>query len=137
MNTRNKENNIIFLTEDTLLDDNTNNKEKELNINNLLDDFLNTNNTFNNNELNSIISENIWNTNTQYTIKELLKICKYYGIDKYIKGNKCKKQDIIEIISFFENYPENFEIVFQRNKLWTYMNELKTDAKMKQYILWD
>ena len=29
--------------------------------------------------------------NQEYTIKELLKICHYYGIDKDIKAAKCKK----------------------------------------------
>jgi hypothetical protein len=135
MNQSNKENNIVFLTDDTLLD--INNQEKELSVNNLLEEFLHTNITNNLDNIQFTNNDSIWNSNPQTTIKELLKICKYYGIDKYVKGNKCKKQDIIETITFFENSPENFEIVFQRNKLWTYMNELKTDSKMKQYILWD
>uniref|UniRef100_A0A6C0IS76 Uncharacterized protein n=1 Tax=viral metagenome TaxID=1070528 RepID=A0A6C0IS76_9ZZZZ len=117
--------NILFLTNDNLLVDNN----EDIDINNLLNEFLHNDNIE--------FTDSIWNTNKDYTIKELLKICKYYGIDKNVKGNKCKKQEIIDTIIFFENVPENFEIVFQRNKMWTYMNELKNDIHMKQYILWD
>ena len=70
------------------------------------------------------------------TIKDLLKICQYYGIDKDIKASKCKKQDIISTIVFFESLPENFEIVQKRNKMWIYMSELINDQKMKKYVIW-
>lgn len=71
----------------------------------------------------------------EYTVKDLLKICNYYGIDKDIKSSKCKKQDIIETIVYFENLPENSSIVSKRMKMWTYMTELLLDPKMRQYIL--
>ena len=32
--------------------------------------------------------------NEAYNVKDLLKICEYYGIDKHVKSAKCKKQDI-------------------------------------------
>ena len=70
------------------------------------------------------------------TIKDLLKICQYYGIDKDIKASKCKKQDIISTIVFFESLPENVKIVNKRHKMWAYIVELTNDPKMKKYIIW-
>ena len=73
----------------------------------------------------------------EYTVKELLKICKYYGIDKELKASKCKKQDILDTIIFFEVLPENSEIVERRHRMWAYITELINDPKMKQFILWN
>jgi DNA polymerase III delta prime subunit len=73
----------------------------------------------------------------EYTIKDLLKICNYYGIDKNVKMSKCKKQDIISTIVYFESLPENFHIVQKRNTLWKYVNELLNDPKMKKFIIWN
>jgi hypothetical protein len=73
----------------------------------------------------------------EYTIKDLLKICNYYGIDKNVKTSKCKKQDIISTIVYFESLPENFDIVQKRNTLWKYINELLNDPKMKRFIIWN
>jgi hypothetical protein len=73
----------------------------------------------------------------EYTVKELLKICKYYGIDKEIKASKCKKQDLLDTIIFFEVLPENYEIVERRHKMWAYITELIHDPKMKQFIIWN
>ena len=70
------------------------------------------------------------------TVKDLLKICQYYGIDKNIKASKCKKQDIISTIVFFESLPENFKIVNKRHKMWACISELLSDPKMKKYIIW-
>ncbi len=69
------------------------------------------------------------------TVKDLLKICQYYGIDKDIKASKCKKQDIISTIVFFESLPENFKIVNKRHKMWACISELLSDPKMKKYII--
>ena len=71
-----------------------------------------------------------------HTIKELMKICQYYDLAKNIKGSKCKKQDIVTTIVFFEAQPENSKIVNKRNKMWAYMKELTMDQKMKPYIIW-
>ena len=71
-----------------------------------------------------------------YTIKELLKICNYYDIDKHVKASKCKKQDIISSIVYFESLPENFEKVDRRHLMWSHMTDLMNDTKMKQYIIW-
>lgn len=71
----------------------------------------------------------------EYTVKDLLKICNYYGLDKNIRISKCKKQDIISTIVYFESLPENNEIVKTRNKMWAYIIELMNDPKMKKFIL--
>jgi hypothetical protein len=72
----------------------------------------------------------------QYTVKELMKICQYYNIAKNIKSAKCKKQDIISTIVFFEGQTENKQLVNKRHSMWAYMAELSADIKMKPYILW-
>ena len=72
----------------------------------------------------------------EFKIKDLMKICQYYGIAKNIKAFKCKKQDIIATIVYFERCSENYNIVEKRNKMWRYINALLEDSKMKGYILW-
>lgn len=72
----------------------------------------------------------------EYTVKDLLKICTYYGIDKHIKSAKCKKQDIVFTLVYFESLPENAEIVRQRQESWNCISILLNDPKMKKYILW-
>jgi hypothetical protein len=71
-----------------------------------------------------------------HTIKELMKICEYYDLAKNVKNAKCKKQDIVATIVFFEAQPENREIVNKRNKMWAYMREVANDQKMKPYLIW-
>lgn len=71
----------------------------------------------------------------EYTVKDLLKICSYYGIDKDIRISKCKKQDIIATLVYFESLPENVEIVKKRNRMWAYITELLNDPKMKKFII--
>jgi hypothetical protein len=109
-----------------ILDENENEDENEDNKINNLRYFFNKD-VYNNDEL---------YYDQEYTVKELLKICKYYGIDKDIKASKCKKNDIINTIIFFEVLPENSEIVKRRHRMWAYITELINDQKLKQYIIW-
>jgi hypothetical protein len=74
---------------------------------------------------------------SKYTIKELLRICKYYNIESHIRLTKCKKNDIITNIIYFESLPENDEITKQRQLMWYYIAKLQEDPKMKQYIIWN
>jgi len=69
-----------------------------------------------------------------YTIKDLLKIYNYCGIKTHAKS-KLKKQQIIHTLIYFESLPENFEIVQKRRRMWSYINELLNDPKMKKYIV--
>ena len=152
--------NISFLLEDIeenfdYTDDNKDNKINKLysfidddDTNNQIHDINNSSNS-SNNSTNNIkhnliyyIEKSVFTCedetyyNEKYTIKELMKICAYYGIDKDIKSAKCRKMDIIVTIVFFEAQPENAEIVSQRNNMWAYMTELATDPKMRKYLLW-
>lgn len=133
------DNNITFLLEeknnDQELNDieiqkmlsELNNEYEETYMSNTLFHFFNKD-EYHNNEL---------YYNQEYNVKDLIKICQYYGIDKNIKSSKCKKQDIISTIIFFESLPENFDIVQKRHKMWIYMEELINDPKMKKYIIWN
>jgi hypothetical protein len=75
------------------------------------------------------------NYNLNYLAKDLLVICDYYGIGKNLKASKANKEQIISALVFFENSPENQEIVVKRNTLWFYMNELKNDKFMRKFIM--
>lgn len=93
--------------------------------------------------LNEIDDEDINNNfqyvlyyHTNFTIKELLIICDYYGIAKELKTNKCKKDIIVQVLVDFESNYQNQEIVSKRKNLWFYINELKNDKFMKKYLLW-
>uniref|UniRef100_A0A6C0DAY8 Uncharacterized protein n=1 Tax=viral metagenome TaxID=1070528 RepID=A0A6C0DAY8_9ZZZZ len=70
-----------------------------------------------------------------YNVKQLMLICEFYNI-KDVRVNKLKKQDIIEQIIFFENNPENIEIVNKRKEFWCHMDELKNDRMMKRFVIW-
>ena len=98
------ENNIQFFLEET----NCNNGDNNEIIHNLMNEFSNlTSKT-----PNPIPNVNSWFNDTcreidytDYTIKNLLKICNYYGLDKSVKASKCKKQDIIDTLIYFESLP--------------------------------
>jgi hypothetical protein len=140
--------NISFLLEDIEEKENTedNLDYTEDKLYSFIDDDYNTNNigiiSNTKNNLIYYIEKSVFTCedetyyNEKYTIKELMKICAYYGIDKDIKAAKCRKMDIIVTIVFFEAQPENAEIVSQRNNMWAYMTELATDPKMRKYLLW-
>ena len=102
---------------------------------NFLDDFNFTN------EINDLNNEGIVEVmfvdyKLNYTVKELLLICEYYGIAKELKVNKSNKDIIIFNLLNFENNPLNNDIVVKRQGLWYYMSQLKNDKFMKKYVLW-
>lgn len=66
-----------------------------------------------------------------YTIKLLHQIAGYYKIKK----NKIKKSLLVQLIIEFENDPENSVTVYNRKRLWHYLNELKEDEYFSKYIL--
>lgn len=117
MDNQNNEN-ISFLLEEK---EDTNKCETNFNLELFLD------------EIESSVDEEIYET---YTVKELLRICEYYGLDKNIKAAKCRKADIISTLEFFEGQSENAIQVYTRKKMWSYMNKLAGDPMMKKYILW-
>ena len=139
-------NNISFLLEEK--DDKNEQEKEEFDFSNFVkemdeltkDDTLVIN--YNNPELLYYVEKSVFANEDEiyysekYTIKDLMKICCYYGIDKNIKSSKCRKQDIISTIVFFEGQPENAEIVYKRHNMWAYMTELIADPKMRGYLLW-
>ena len=146
--------NIIFFFEEKeeheKIEEKINNRQEE-NENSIIDNILNevvdedwTNNLTSFNDTLELIyfkdrefyGDDELYYNQEYNVKDLLKICQYYGIDKNIKSSKCKKQDIISTIIYFESLSENYEVVQKRNLMWAYMNELVNDQKMKKYLIW-
>ena len=73
------------------------------------------------------------NVYEKYSLKELHKICDYYEMKKI---TKYKKMELINIIMAFEEDDNNSYIVAKRRIMWTFMEELNRDDKMKKYILW-
>jgi hypothetical protein len=145
MNNFNNDNISFFLEEK---DNNTNNEEA---IKKMMEEFIGLQSET---DLKKDINElNTWSYNHNmtyllqrskydeymyehtYTVKELLKICGYYDLDKHVKISKFKKQDIISTIVYFESLPENFEIVEKRNRMWSLMSELLNDQKMKKFVI--
>jgi hypothetical protein len=111
--------------------ENENENENE-NNNGLLSNFTLKNSQM---EKDYDIDAHIVNYNLNYTIKELMLICSYYGIAQIIKTNKCNKEEMILALVTFENDIKNQEIVLRRKNMWFYINELKNDKFMKKYIL--
>lgn len=109
------------------------NSNNESIINELLTSLENEDNEeFDNMSINYLFSESYYN---ELTMKDLIKICQFYSLDKGTKGYK--KMDYIHLIIAFESTPENYEYVEKRQRFWTYMIELKNDPIMKKYVLWD
>jgi len=81
------------------------------------------------NENDEVFSRKI-NYTINFTVKQLTLICDYYGI---LKRNR-NKSELIESIVNFESNPKNAVVVFQRKKMWFYLEELKKDAFLKKYI---
>jgi hypothetical protein len=105
-------------------------ENQEIDINDLLYEIENT-------KLNDEITiPQIINYNENFTVKELLLICEYYGFAKDLKANKCNKEEIICILVDFEKNPNNYDIVSRRQNMWFYISELKNDKFMKKYVLW-
>jgi hypothetical protein len=70
---------------------------------------------------------------TNYLKKDLERIADYYEISK----RKKRKEQLVEDIVLFEKEPENIEIVFQRKKLWSYVEEIKSDKYLSKFLILD
>jgi len=148
MSNLNNNDNITFFLEEK--DDDKNN---EFEIEKMMDEFnqeivsndfdswiVKDDTILDENELNYFINKNTYGNDElfyeqEYTVKDLLKICSYYGLDKDIRISKCKKQDIISTLVYFERLTENYEIVQKRNRMWAYITELLNDSKMKKIVI--
>ena len=129
--------NIFFSIDNN--EDNLENKEDETdNLSDLLNeinnhDFVNQMNNFSDEEIFQIMC---YEYKINYTVKELLIICDYYGIAKEMKSNKYNKEEIINVLVQFENNPINNDIFLRRQSMWYYIDKLKNDKFMKKYVLW-
>jgi hypothetical protein len=123
------------------IDDNDNQENKEDETDNLSDLLNEINNHDFVNQMNSLSDEEIFEAmcyeyKINYTVKELLLICDYYGIAKDMKSNKYSKDEIISALVQFENNPINNNIFMRRQSMWYYIDKLKNDKFMKKYVLW-
>ena len=125
--------NISFLLEPN--NDGFNDVDSVINIDDFLQEINDEINDHNYNDDDLVIPK-IINYNENFTVKELLLICEYYGISKELKSNKCNKEVIINFLVDFESNCMNTQIVLKRQRLWLYINELKNDKFMKKYVLW-
>jgi len=139
--------NITYYFDDINLDETDNNADTdtdtELAI--LLNEFeqLATNNSSILYEEDDILSE-MKNYELNYTIKQLLFICDYYGLTKQAKNSEyygtnartMKKNDIISLIVMFEKNIDNIEVVMKRKEFWFYLDTLKADKIMKKFVIW-
>ena len=125
----NNNENVFFSLDESEQSDDSNE------IPNFLDDFNFTNEI---NDLNNegIIEVMFLDYKLNYTVKELLLICEYYGISKELKINKYCKDIIIQFLVDFESIPLNNTIVLRRQEMWRCINILKNDKFMKKYVLW-
>ena len=121
------------------IDDNEDNLENNLSD---LSDLLNEVNNYDFvNQMNNLSDEEMfqgicYEYKINYTVKELLLICDYYGMAKEMKSNKYNKEEIINVLVQFENNPINNDIFLRRQSMWYYINKLKNDKFMKKYVLW-
>ena len=121
------EENISFFIDDTIEEKNNDNFIYDLN------ELLNMEYIFKDEDN---LCTKLIHYDINYTVKQLLLICDYYGIAKDLRITKCNKTDILNTLIIYENNIENLEIVNKRKKMWHYITELKNDKFMKKYVLW-
>lgn len=134
-----------MIDENIAIDENVNIKMTEdfdksmtdFNLKKLMEDFENISLHMNDNYESDQLYTDMLHYDMNFTVKQLLLICEYYGLLKDVKTNKMKKQDIIEQILMFENNNDNYETVIRRKELWYYINELKEDKMMKKFVIWN
>ena len=125
--------NITFVLEKDECDD-----EDQVNIDNLMSEFNDikmSQKTYNEEETDDMYAS-ITDYDENYTIKQLLQICEYYGLIKEIRAAKGKRLDVIGALVMFESNSENGAKVYRRKQLWHYMNELRSDKFMKKFVFW-
>ena len=139
--------NITYCVKDNDLDSYDESELENSELAQLINDFEQMQSAANNNanlyNEDDIMSE-MQNYELNFTIKQLLIICDYYGITKQAKnaeyyGSKArtmKKSDIISLIMMFERNMDNIELVMKRKELWYYFDSLKADKIMKKFVLW-
>ena len=143
MNSFDKEN--VFFS----LDESDDNNSENIDFTKMLDEINNLDFNFPNQTVHltdeEIRESMYFEYKINYTVKDLLLICEYYGISKELKTNKpnkpnkpnkCNKEEIISFLINYENNPVNNSIFLKRQDMWYYMSKLKSDKFMKKYVLW-
>ena len=127
MSEHQEQNITFFLDESTEI---SNNYDVDFDINNMLKEIEDVN-LYDELKLPQLI-----NYDENFTIKELMLICEYYGFSKELKAKKYNKEEIIHFLVEYELNPLNSEIVSRRQSMWFYITQLKNDKFMKKYVLW-
>ena len=114
--------------------DSDDSQEEDMNLD-YINDFLNDVNE-ESNLLQDLRIPHVLDYSENYTVKELVLICDYYGFSKEIKANKLTKDMLIQCLVDYELDPTNSVIVEKRRNMWFFINELKNDKFMKKFVLW-
>jgi hypothetical protein len=117
------------IKESTILE-NQNDIDSMMNNENFFSDMDEFNDEFLFFEEDNLIAQQI-DYSENYTLKMLTQIASYYKITK----KKVKKEQLIELILSFENDPDNSEKVYNRKRMWHYLNELKNDSYFSKYVI--
>jgi hypothetical protein len=117
------------IKESTILE-NQNDIDSMINNENFFSDIDEFNDEFLFFEEDNLIAQQI-DYSENYTLKMLTQIASYYKITK----KKVKKEQLIELILSFENDPDNSEKVYNRKRMWHYLNELKNDSYFSKYVI--
>ena len=128
-----EEENITYCLDENY-EDNSNETDEDFAI--LLSEFESMNTDAENFYSDNEAMSEIKNYELNYTNKQLLIICDYYGLTKQTKIRSLKKNELIALIMVFEKNIENMETVIKRKELWFYLDELKADKIMKKFVLW-
>ena len=115
-----------------LLQEKVNEKLNE-NENEIFDELKNT---FIDEDQNNVLSSSAlaeleYYYKTYKNVKQLGQILQFYKIQK----GKMIKDEMIQMILFFEMDPNNKELVQRRMRLWQNIEELKNDIYFSNYIL--
>jgi hypothetical protein len=125
--------NISFFVDN---DNDNNNEFNDSDITNKISNLLITSDDDDNDiDNDDSMMPQILNYQINFTVRQLMQICEYYGIAKEIKTNKFNKDETIQMLVVFENDQQNEDIVCKRRLLWFYADELKNDKYMKRYII--
>ena len=74
---------------------------------------------------------------SNFNVKQITQMLTYYGIQKSTSNSKGKmtKDEMIQVLLFFESEPLNRERVQKRIRLWKNIQELKADSYFSKFIL--
>tara|TARA_Y100000768_G_scaffold123985_1_gene91803 strand:+ start:4555 stop:4977 length:423 start_codon:yes stop_codon:yes gene_type:complete len=125
----NDNNNIDTILQNLNNDIDSELSKRELNIPDIFDSSLYTNDLSDYSEYEPSILEIHYSTG--YTVQDLGKIMEYYGLQK----RKLKKDELIQTLVLFESDEINLSIVQHRRRLWDNIEELKSDPFFSKYIL--